>query len=157
MQLFCNIQYEACKALPDHNQKMSDGIPVPTEFRGVNIWKSMGVNCREGGPWCSNLNAVISRNSSEKYRPSNRAKLCLGAPTQSFCNKWSTITSQVYHINSGISDSPESSKSIRSTPYGLRRELSWFFILMALLKFFARKDNVCSHIKDVFWLWVLSD
>jgi len=48
--VFCNIQYEACEAIPDHNQKMSDGISVPTEFRGLNIWKSLGVNCREGGP-----------------------------------------------------------------------------------------------------------
>jgi len=47
---FSNIQYEAYEALPDHRQKMSDCIPVLTKFRSMNIWKSLGVNCREGGP-----------------------------------------------------------------------------------------------------------
>lgn len=140
-------------------KKMFDCIPVPTEFRSLNIWKSLGVNCGEGGPWRPNLSAVTSSNSSDKYGSWNhRAKLlCLGAPTQSFCNKRSTITSQVYHSNSEIAISPQSSKFVRSTPYGLGRELSCFFILMALLKFFAPKDNVCSHIMDVFYLWVPCD
>jgi hypothetical protein len=123
------------------------------EFRSLNIWKSLGVNCGEGSPLSPNLSAVTSRNSSEKYGSWNRCAklLCLGAPTQSSCNKWSTITSQMYHSNSEIAISPQSSKSV-SIPYGLRRELSWFFTLM----FFARKD-VCSHIMDVFWLWVPCD
>jgi hypothetical protein len=138
---------------------MSDCIPVLTKFRSMNIWKSLGVNCREGGPWCPNLSAVTSCNSSEKYGSWNHCAklLCLGTPTQSFCNKWSTITSQVYHSNSQITISPQSSKSVSSTPYGLKREMSWFFILVALLKFFTQNDNVCSHITDVFWLRVPCD
>jgi len=35
MQLFFPIcDRRACEALPDHGQKMSDCIPVSTEFRG---------------------------------------------------------------------------------------------------------------------------
>jgi hypothetical protein len=156
--VFSNIQYEACEALSDHSQKMSDCIPVPTEFRSLNIWKSLGVNCGEGGPLSPNLSAVTSHNSSEKCGSWNHCAklLCLGAPTQSFCNKWSTITSQIYNSNSEIAVSPQSSKSVRSTPYGLRRERSWFFILM-VLQFFAWKNSVCSHIMDVFRLWVPCD
>jgi hypothetical protein len=48
--VFSSIQYGACEALLNHSQKMSDCIPVPTEFMGLNIWKSLGVNSREGGP-----------------------------------------------------------------------------------------------------------
>jgi len=42
--VFSSIQFEACEALPDHSQKMCDCIPVPTEFRSLNIWKSLGVS-----------------------------------------------------------------------------------------------------------------
>ena len=111
-----NIQYKVCEALPDHSQKMSAFL-CP-EFRGLNIWKSLDVNCREGVPWHPNTSAVTSHNSSEKYGSRNYCAklLCLGTPTQSFCNKLSTINSQVYHSNSETTISPQSSKSIRSTP-----------------------------------------
>jgi hypothetical protein len=48
--VFSNIQYEEYEAHSDYIQKMSDCIPAPTEFMGLNIRKSLGVNCREGGP-----------------------------------------------------------------------------------------------------------
>jgi hypothetical protein len=64
--VFSSIQYEACKVFPDHGQKMSDCIPVPTKFRGLNSWISLGVNCSQSSPWYPNLSAVTSCNSSGK-------------------------------------------------------------------------------------------
>lgn len=140
---FFNIRYQI---FPDHSWKMSECIPMPTEFGGLSSWKSLGAICREGGPWPS-LCAVTSHTSSWKYGSWNHCAkwLCLGTPTQPF------LSSQVHHSNSVVTVSRQSSKSISSKLHGLRRKLPWFFILMVLL------EVGCSHTMDAFWFWVPCD